>query len=598
MLKLVKRLFSLLTYNQRKYFYGLQFLVLLMAILEIIGVASIIPFMALVGDFNQLHNGGYISRIFENSGIQNETLFIFVLGLLVLLILILSATISVLTIWKISMFAADVGSEIASRLFLHYLKQDWLFHASGSSAQLTKKIAVEASRVSGGVIMPLMQMNARIVSTSLISFTLLVYDPKVAIVGFLVFAVSYFFLFKIVRFRLHQNGNNISMTNEDRFRLMNEGFGGIKDVFMFGRSSFFTTSFDKSSQKLAYSQGSNSALTQVPRYFMELVAFGAMITLILYLLITHNGKLAVMLPILSVYALAILKIIPAFQQIYGSLAKIKGNIAAFESIEKDLSDSFKIDLELSDFDERHLLPNKQILLHDICFSYPNKKECTLKGITICIPANKVIGIVGPSGSGKSTIIDILLGLIVPQKGHIQIDNKIINDSNRRSWQNVIGYVPQSIFLSEGSIAENVAFGLPQNKICTESVQKALKLANLDKFVENLEFGLETKVGERGVQLSGGQRQRVGIARALYNESEVLVFDEATSSLDGISEKMIMESIDKLSSSKTIVMVAHRLKTIKNCSKIFFVNNGKVEDQGEYDELLERNEKFRNMALLA
>ncbi|MDB0030396.1 ABC transporter ATP-binding protein/permease [Opitutales bacterium] len=569
-----------------------------MAILEIIGVASIIPFMALVGDFNQLHNGGYISRIFENSGIQNETLFIFVLGLLVLLILILSATISVLTIWKISMFAADVGSEIASRLFLHYLKQDWLFHASGSSAQLTKKIAVEASRVSGGVIMPLMQMNARIVSTSLISFTLLVYDPKVAIVGFLVFAVSYFFLFKIVRFRLHQNGNNISMTNEDRFRLMNEGFGGIKDVFMFGRSSFFTTSFDKSSQKLAYSQGSNSALTQVPRYFMELVAFGAMITLILYLLITHNGKLAVMLPILSVYALAILKIIPAFQQIYGSLAKIKGNIAAFESIEKDLSDSFKIDLESSDFDERHLLPNKQILLHDICFSYPNKKECTLKGITICIPANKVIGIVGPSGSGKSTIIDILLGLIVPQKGHIQIDNKIINDSNRRSWQNVIGYVPQSIFLSEGSIAENVAFGLPQNKICTESVQKALKLANLDKFVENLEFGLETKVGERGVQLSGGQRQRVGIARALYNESEVLVFDEATSSLDGISEKMIMESIDKLSSSKTIVMVAHRLKTIKNCSKIFFVNNGKVEDQGEYDELLERNEKFRNMALLA
>lgn len=598
MLKLVNRLFSLLTCKQRKSFYGLQFLVLLMALLEIIGVASIIPFMGLVGDFNQLHDETIISKIFEISGIQSETLFIFILGLVVLFMLILSATTSVFTIWKISMFAAEVGSEIASRLFNHYLKQDWLFHASGSSAQLTKKIAIEASRVSGGIIMPLMQMNARIVSTLLISFTLFLYDPKVAIVGFVAFAASYLFLFKFVRFRLHHNGTIISKINEDRFRLMNEGFGGVKDVFMLGRSSYFTKRFNEAGQKLAYSQGSNSALTQVPRFFMELVAFGAMISLLLYLLITHNGKLGIMLPILSVYALATLKIIPAFQQIYGSLAKIKGNMAAFESIEKDLSDSNKVDYISPNVDKNYLLPNEHIFLKNITFTYPNKKDSILKETKLYIPAKSVVGVVGPSGSGKSTIIDILLGLIVPQKGHIQIDGKIINDSNRRSWQNVIGYVAQSIFLSEGSIAENVAFGLPQNKICTESVQKALKLANLDEFVENLEFGLETKVGERGVQLSGGQRQRVGIARALYNEAEVLVFDEATSSLDGISEKMIMESIDKLSSSKTIVMVAHRLKTIKNCNKIFFVNNGKVEDQGEYEELLERNEKFRNMALLA
>ena len=198
MLKLVNRLFSLLTCKQRKSFYGLQFLVLLMALLEIIGVASIIPFMALVGDFNQLHDETIISKIFEISGIQSETLFIFTLGLVVLFMLILSATTSVFTIWKISMFAAEVGSEIASRLFNHYLKQDWLFHASGSSAQLTKKIAIEASRVSGGIIMPLMQMNARIVSTLLISFTLFLYDPKVAIVGFVAFAASYLFLFKFV----------------------------------------------------------------------------------------------------------------------------------------------------------------------------------------------------------------------------------------------------------------------------------------------------------------------------------------------------------------------------------------------------------------
>jgi HlyD family secretion protein len=216
-------------------------------------------------------------------------------------------------------------------------------------------------------------------------------------------------------------------------------------------------------------------------------------------------------------------------------------------------------------------------------------------MNISIPVKKVIGIVGPSGSGKSTLVDILLGLIEPQKGFLKIDDKIINNQNRRSWQNSIGFVAQTIFLSEGTIAENIAFGLPKNQINFKQVENALKLANLEEFVKELENGVHTKVGERGVQLSGGQRQRIGIARALYHQPEILIFDEATSSLDGITEKMIMQAVHKFSGEKTIIMIAHRLKTVEKCDQIFFIDEGKVADQGTFQELIEINEKFKNMA---
>ena len=212
-----------------------------------------------------------------------------------------------------------------------------------------------------------------------------------------------------------------------------------------------------------------------------------------------------------------------------------------------------------------------------------------------ITANNIVGIVGPSGSGKSTLIDILLGLIKPQKGFIKIDDKIIDDNNCRSWQDAIGFVAQRIFLLDKSIAENVAFGLPPEQIDLQQVQKALDQANLREFVQTLKEGIHTRVGERGVQLSGGQCQRIGIARALYNKPKVLVFDEATSSLDGITEKAIMKAIHDLSGRKTVIIIAHRLKTVQKCDNIFFINKGKVVDQGTYQKLINTNKDFKNMA---
>jgi len=595
MFKLIKQLVALLTPIQRKQLYLLQILVVIMSFTEIIGVASIIPFMLLVGDMSQLQQDTMIAQVFQVSGISSESQFVFLLGIGVLVMLFISAVVSMLTSWRLAIFANKAGTEIGVRLYTYYLKRDYLFHTSSSSAQLTKKIAVETIRVTNGVLSPLMAMNARIILSITMFLGLFIYDPKVAIVGIVIFSIAYFILFTLVKARLNINGITISEVHEQRFRLMNEAFGGIKDVLLLGRTGDFIQRFTQASDKLAISQGTNMALTQIPRYLMEFIAFGSMIALLLYLISSYNGNLGVVLPILSVYALASFKLLPAFQQIYGSLSTLKASIPAFESIHQDLINSTLQQLTIPKSEQGCLQLKQQITFEDITFNYPGKSKPVLKALNMSISANSVVGIVGSSGAGKSTIIDILLSLISPQNGHLKIDGEIIDKKNRRLWQNSLGFVPQSIFLSEGSIAENIAFGIPQNQIDLDKVKKALTLSHLNEMVQALEKGIDTKVGERGVQLSGGQRQRVGIARALYNEAEILVFDEATSSLDGITEKMIIDAIHDFSGKKTIIMIAHRIKTVAKCDQIFFIENGEVADQGTYQELMETNQQFRRMA---
>lgn len=597
MFKLIKELFSLLTHSQRKHFYTLQVLVIFMAMFELIGVASIAPFMALVGDITILERDNILASLYHYSGITDPYAFMFWTGVLVLVMLTLSTLLSMFTIWKLSMFGSSVGTEIADRLYTHYLNQPWLFHASGSSAQLTKQIANEALRVSDSIIQPIMQMNARIALTLFLSIAVFLYSPTVAIAALSFFGLSYFIIYKLVRKRLQKNGQTISDVSTQRFRLMNEGFGGIKDVLLLNRKQDFLTRFNESGKQFAFARGNNLVLGQVPRYFMELLAFGAMVGLVLYLILQYQGNLGEILPILAVYALAGIKLLPAFQHIYGYIGSIKSNIPAYQSIRKDLIATMSNQQTNKEkpSDENLSFKEPTIEFEQVIFTYPGKSKPALNNLTMSIPPKSIIGIVGPSGSGKSTAIDLLLGLIQPDKGCLKINGHIITDQNRRIWQNTIGFVPQSIFLSEGTIAENVAFGIPEKYINIEQVNQALKMAHLDDLVQTLEQGIHTKVGERGVQLSGGQRQRIGIARALYHEAEVLVFDEATSALDGITEKLIMEAIHDFAGQKTIIMIAHRLKTVEQCDQIYFIADGQVQDQGSFKQLIDSNTAFARMA---
>lgn len=596
MFKQLKELYSLLTDEQRRKLRRLQFLVVLMAFAELGSVLSIGPFMALVGDMSQLQGDGIVGDIYRMSGLEDPRLFLFWTGIGVLVSLTIAALISMFTIWRLSMYGARVGAELSSRLYSHYMHQPWLFHASGSSSQLTNQIAQECGRITNGIINPLMQMNARIVMAALMAVAIFIFNPVVAITGLVIFTVAYMAMYRIVRQRLIRNGGTITASNRMRFKMMGEGFGGIKDALLLGRQGVFTDRFQQASFRLANAQGKIQVISQVPRFIMELVAFGSVIFLILYLLAAHDGNLGTILPLLSVYALAGFKLLPAFQQIYSSISGIRGSLVAFEGLREDLRASATASLQFapSANSGEHLTPCESIELKNIMFSYPGKQEPVLRDVTLTIGVNKVIGLVGASGSGKSTAIDLLLGLIQPENGELLIDGELLTKQQLRAWQNSLGFVPQSIFLADSSIRENIAFGLPPELVDEEKVQQAATMAHLDELLAELPDGLNTRVGERGVQLSGGQRQRIGIARALYHDADVLILDEATSALDGITEKLIMDAIHDLSGKKTIIIIAHRLATVKQCDTIFLLSQGKLLDQGTYIELQARNEIFKKM----
>ena len=597
MLTQLKELYSLLADEQRKKLLRLQGLVVLMAFAELGSVLSIGPFMALVGDMSQLQGDGVVAEVYRLSGLQDPRTFLFWIGVGVLVALALAATISMFTIWRLSMYGARVGAELSSRLYKHYMHQPWLFHASGSSSQLTNQIAQECTRITNGIINPFIQMNARIVMAALMAGAIFVFNPAVAITGLVIFASAYMAMYRIVRQRLIRNGGTITEAQRLRFKLMGEGFGGIKDALLLGRQQVFTDRFEKASARFADAQGKTQVMSQVPRFIMELVAFGSVIFLILYLLAAHDGNLGTILPLLSVYALAGFKLLPAFQQIYTSISQIRGNLVAFEGLRDDLRASARTSFQsaLKENGGEHLTPRKSIELKNIQFTYPGKAEPALRDLTMTIGVNQAIGLVGASGSGKSTVIDILLGLIHPETGELMIDGSPVKKQQLRAWQNSLGFVPQSIFLADSSIRENIAFGLPPELVDEEKVQRAATMAHLDELLAELPDGLSTRVGERGVQLSGGQRQRIGIARALYHDADVLILDEATSALDGITEKLIMDAIHDFSGKKTIIMIAHRLTTVKQCDVIFMMSQGKAVDSGTFDELAARSQVFQRMA---
>ena len=597
----LKSLFSLLRPQQKRKLLLLQFLVIFMAFAEVAGVFAISPFIALVADLDQVYSDNMVGQLYIFSGFSDPINFVTAVGAGVLLLLTFAALMNIYTIWKFSMFAAQIGAELSNRLFVHYMSQPWLFHSEANSSELVNKIVQECKRMSDLVITPIMQLNARIIMAVVMVIAIFFYNPPIAITGTVIFVAAYFLLYLLARYRLDRNSLAISNEQIIRFKMMSEGFGGIKDTLLLGRQNEFNKAFTNASNKLAYAQGNSNALAMFPKYLLELMAFSSVIFLIIYLNLENEGRLEDTLPVLAVFALAGFKLLPAINLCYVALSIARGNMSSFEILRKDLSDSADIHVHGFEDHAANLTSSKiplTIELENISFTYPNSDNLALKKINLDISVGNFIGVVGSSGSGKSTLMDIVLGLITPAEGEIRINGEALDSSNLRAWQNNIGVVSQNIFLADSSIINNVAFGIPSENINKSFVLNAIRLANLDEFIDTLPAGLDTKVGERGIQLSGGQRQRIGIARALYNNASVLVFDEATSSLDGITEKKVMDAIYNLSGQKTVIMVAHRLASVKKCTCIHLMHEGAIIDSGTFDDLTQRNQLFQDMAKLS
>ncbi len=597
MFEAIKNLFAMLDSQQRKQLYALQLLVLVMAFLEIAGIVSIVPFMKVVAEPSLLEKSKFFGYFYVLSGVDSPYLFLFWMGVFVLFLVFISATVSIYTTWKLLTYGSKLGMELGDSLYQYYMSQPWLFHISTNSSFLTKQITQEASRVTSQIILPLLQLNAKIVLLVFLLITIFFFEPYVAVVGFLILSLVYLTMYKYIKRKVYDNGLIITETGKKRFRLMNEGFGSIKDTILIGKQDTFVSKFSDAGNRLAKSQGMNMSLAKTPRFFVEFIAISSFIFLILYLIMTNNGNLSKILPLLSVYALAGLKLLPATQQIYAHTTTIKGALPALNAIRRDIQASKKVKETCYVLDDVEF-PKRTISLNGMSFTYPSRQTPAIKHVSFEIPVNGVVGIAGASGSGKSTMIDILLGLIEPETGSICLDGIPLKSNQIRSWQDNIGYVPQNIFLLDGSIAENIAFGVDTEKIDMKKVEQVVEMVHLKEFVDELSDGVFSEIGEQGVRLSGGQRQRIGIARALYYDANLLVFDEATSALDGVTEKLIMDAIHDFSGKKTIVLIAHRLKTIEKCDIIYFMDKGSIVDSGSYFELIKRNKDFKKMALHA
>ena len=596
-MKTIKKIFEFLTPSERKQFYLLLSLILIMALLDVLGIASILPFMSLLTNQELLETNIFLIKLYKIAnkfGVTNTNDFIIVLGLLTFLLLILSLIVKALTTYAQLRFTLMREFSIGKRLIEGYLHQPYSWFLSKNSANLGKTILSEANLVIYGAIIPMMTLIAQGTVTLAIITLIIFLDPMLALRVGLVLVTCYAIIFFVLKKLVSRIGAERLRDNELRFNVISEAFGASKEVKFGGLEKVYIDRFKIPAKNYAKNLALVQIISQLPRYFLEAIAFGGLIIISSVLVI--NGKdFNNIIPLLSLYVFAGYRLIPALQQIYSSFTQLNFSKPALYSLNKDLM-SLKFSEPVKKTHKAIKL-NKQLTFKNISYKYPKTEKYVLNDVSLNIPANSKIGIVGITGGGKTTLIDLLLGLLTPTHGKIFVDDNMLKSDNMRNWQKSIGYVPQQIYLADDTVTSNIAFGIDVNNIDHQALEKAAKIANLHNFViSELPSGYSTIIGERGVRLSGGQRQRIGLARSLYHKPDVLILDEATSSLDNITEKMVIEEINNLEDKITIIIIAHRLSTVKNCDKIFLLEKGKIKIEGNYEELSKKSIDFKKLNL--
>ncbi len=594
-MKTLDKLIFLLPPKDRHQLIFLFIMVLFMAFFEMIGVVSILPFIAVLTNPEVIETNGILIYIFSLSnffGVETNTQFLYFLGILVMIMLLISLSLKAFTIYFQLRFTSMCQYRIAKNLIKNYLNQPYSWILNRHSADIGKTILSEVGVVVSKGLKPMINLITQATIALALIIMLAIVNLKLAIIIGCSFSFFYFVIYKSVRSFLNKIGHERLKANEFRFKTVIEAFGAFKALKIGNLELSFVRKFSKYAKAFAKYQASAQILGQLPRYALEAIAFGGILLVILFYM-KQSGSFNEIIPIIALYAFAGYRLMPALQHIYSNITYIR---TVGPSLDKMYND-FK-NLKTIKYNEtQNSLPlKKSISLNNIYYNYPNSPKTTLEDINLNISANTTVGIVGSTGSGKTTTVDIILGLLKPQKGTLKVDDLVVDQSNYRDWQKSIGYVPQDIYLSDETLAANIAFGVNSENISQQSVENASKIANLHDFVNNeLPLKYQTVIGERGIRLSGGQRQRIGIARALYNNPKVLILDEATSSLDDITEKTIMEEVNKLSKDITIIMIAHRLSTVKKCDKIYILENGKLKNQGSFNELISDSDLFKEYA---
>ena len=578
---------------------GILLAVLVTAAFETFAVATIIPFMAVVGDPDVLKGTPLLAFLFELSGVGSPNQFLIILAGFSMSFLALANAFSAFTIWTLQRYVWGKNHEFSTRLLRGYLNQPFSELLTQNTSELSKNILTEVQVVIAGVLVPTIYILVHGTLGIMLLGLLVVVDGPLALSVFAVLGTAYGLVYLTFRGRQGRAGSARLVANTDRFRMASEALLAAKEVKASGREEEFVTRYVSPSRDFADYTALNETVGLLPRYAMETVAFGGVLAIIVFLLMSGQGPQR-LLPIVSVYAFAGYKLLPSLQQIFRGLTTVRFYEAALDTLMEGLGDEGQ---QESDSDPDSLLPpdgGTEITVSDVCFTYPDADGPAIRNVSLQLPGGgggggSITAFVGRSGSGKTTLVDLIIGLLTPDSGTISVDGPGISPATSKAWRRRVGYVPQEIFLLDESISDNIGFGLFGRDLNMDRVEEVGRLTQVADFIDDLSEGFDTVVGDRGVRLSGGQRQRIGIARALYHDPDLLVLDEGTSALDAVSEDLVSGAIRGMTPARTVILIAHRLATVKEADAIYVLEAGEVVASGTYEDLMAGSDHFRRLA---
>jgi ATP-binding cassette, subfamily B, bacterial PglK len=589
---LLVRLWHHLSRRRQHQFLLLMGLMLVSAFAEVVSLGAVLPFLGILIAPDKVFSYPIVADLALVWGITSADQLVLPLTVAFTAAALIAGAIRILLLWVSTRLAYATGADLSIDVYRRTLYQPYRVHLARNSSEVINGIINKVSGMTFGVMMSSLTLVSSTVLLVAIMLALISIDPMVASVTAVGFGASYASITWLARHRLKRNSQRIAYEQTQVVKALQEGLGGIRDVLLDGTQPVYCDIYRQADHPLRQAQGSTVFIGGSPRPIMEALGM-VLIAALAYALSRQVGGIATALPVLGALALGAQRLLPAMQQIYASWAIITGSHASLvDTIE--LLDQ-PLPAELLQPAPAPLLLQDTIRFDAVRFRYTSDGPWVLDGFNLAIPKGARVGFVGSTGSGKSTTLDLLMGLLTPTEGELLLDGEPVKGSRLRAWQRTIAHVPQSIYLADTTLAENIAFGVPRDTIDLNRVRQAARQAQIADFIESRPGGYNVYVGERGIRLSGGQRQRIGIARALYKQASVLVFDEATSALDNATEQSVMDAIEGLSRDLTILLIAHRLTTVRRCDIVVQLEHGRVVAQGTYEHLIECSPSFRKMA---
>ncbi len=566
---------------------------------QVAGIGSIMPFIGVLTNPGLVEENALLRWVHGHLGAPSTNAFLLMLGGAVLVTFVLSNIFIAFTQWFTYRFSQANQYRLSMRLFDAYLRKPYAYHLQRNSADIGKNILAETYTFTQQVLLSSLQAVGFSVSALFIMVFLVWLNPLVAAAAAGIIGGGYGLVYLGLRIRLRRLGRIRLRANAGRFKAANETFGAIKEIKVAGSETAFLDRYGSQAKRFADAVAAHQIIRNLPRHLVEIVGMGSVLLMVL-LLVAVGYETTAIAPLIGVYVIAGHRLFPCFLHIYQGVSGLRADGPVVDALYADLSDARGggDDDPPQNLGPLEKLPfRKAIELQDLTFTYPGAEYPALRGVSLKIPCGTSVAFVGETGAGKTTLADIIIGLFQSQKGRILVDGVGITEDNVRRWRANLGYVPQHIYLLDDTIARNIAFGVADSQINPAAVERAARIANLHDFViDELPDGYNTVVGERGIRLSGGQRQRIGIARALYHDPELLVLDEATSALDNATEDAVQKAIDQAAEAKTLIIIAHRLSTVRNCDLVYVLKKGRVVAQGTYETLLDASPQFQALAL--